>query len=1140
MPLPVVASAQFTLSPLSLSEGKAQTSTMAGKAAFDIVRLEANRLSTPLKHGHVIPGSERVELDARTLVRDQDYSLDAAAGTIYLKVPVKPGQSLRVSYRYDDTKANTGVHGGVTGSSQALAFTLTPGTQAVIGMGYTERLADGTVLSGNVFGLTNSFSLGTGTLKGVMMLNEREKAQVNSLFGNESSGKTEDGKGAAIIQELQTGALGGTVTAKYQDVEDNFAAFDSLKMAGYDQKAINAFAKERGLKRSSLSLDKAGAGAFRFGGGYETIGDESGAITWRNANVSIGSMSMNYSSQYVDPDFKKFSNLRNEDAAQLAKERGLERQTLSFANPGKASKFNYDYLSVTDKDEVDVWRSNLGLEASGIKVSWFRQSVHEEFSRFGDLREGDKGQLAKERGVDRNAFALSGKNFNYSRNLIDTEDGGVKSTDFAMQGKGWSVEHRFRGVDSNFRNYGALKGEDINEAIGGIASMYGPKMQPHQNDAKSLGNLSGYDRNNWRLAYSSGGFQSMLNQVSVSGPDGSVHLRELSLQNGATSLSIKEQKADEDFDMRRGLMATEQGILGSTDGLQKTDISFSTNLSKNQKLQLNWMDALTEDGDASRRAFSYVDKGFNFAYTRRSVDQDFRDVARIIDPEAKTLASLLGFDQTEISGSWQVMKGLNLQHREYSGINSVLDQQIGFRESSISWQLMPNTHLTHFQGARSFVDGGDTLQDHAYDRTAITQSFNGGHKLTLTHETSEFNGDNDKLKDAERRALAVETKLDPKTTLKTEHSEIKFEDGTRETSRSNTLATQITSRFGVSVTDTKILRDGDEKDETRRNYGFWVDFGKGVKLTYGYNRDLRGEDFGTKQTETTLSPGEVGGIKVDSASYKQNRVDDKRDQHFGNVSLSNLKPFSLGMFHDIKFHYKTDTYRDQYLWKKEDVSLGLQTTVGGVGLGWDYFSQVHTEGYRAIDRTFSLVTDPTNKKPFRLSAKYGVRTLPNDETTHIRDYNLFWQINKNFSLSHALATNSLQAKQNIVLGSHALDERKNSYTVAYQNDKRFAFDLNWNEIKRDDQKETLRREARANMKMFAHTGSPLEISYALQQWHRRNETGLSHAFGLTFSQKPSLNQAFSVSVEHLQWVGGKPRGGDWRDWGLRLDYNLRF
>lgn len=1117
-----------------------------GKSSFDLVRTSESALSIPLRYGNIIERSETVILEGRTLTRDSEYTMDYASGLVYLKIRTKPGQSVNVSYRYDETKSQEGVFGAATApDGLGFGFQLSPGTRAMIGMGYTERMADGTVMSGNLFGLSNSFSLGGGgKVSGVMMMNNRENASATNLMGDDNQrGAHEEGQGMAIVQQLEAQALGGKLSIGYQDIDDRFAGFQSFASAGFSQDQVKAFAGEKGLKRTGFGLTGAKWGQMSFGGAHNSVGDSNGSITWRSAEASLAGVSLNWNSLVVDPGFNKFNGLREADRAQLQKERGMERQNFNLTRKVGKDSMIFDFSSVTNSaDDQGLWRSNFALSQGWITGKWSRQSVDENFFGFNNIREADRGQLAKERGIDRNSYELALApgylKANYLNNTIDAIGGSLTARDFNLSIGGWGLEYRNRGIDQGFYSQGSLTGEDRNQFNDGVVKMYGADTKLHGNDNAGL-NSTGFDRTGMRLTGSIWNYKTVLNQVTIDHASGTIKLNEFSMNRGKTSLNISNQTSTDGFNAAGSLFHTERQRLSDINGLDKTNIGFSTEFGKNARLALDWMTASDPLGKAFRQKLDYSQTGINFSFARRSVDQGFTSVGRMMDSEKGLMGAMLGFDQTEMIANYNPGGIFNFGYRQSDFSNSIFDETRKFREFSAGLNLSKNTSIGFSSAESLFTNDGLNIIDSKYSGVSLNHNMGSGGTLSLSEERHQYNGTDQQMPDAQKRSLAYERQLNSKTKFRTEQSETLYEDGQRETESRNKVSTQLNSRIGVSVEDQQIRRDGDAPDETRRNYGFWVDFGKGIRFDYGYNRDIRGE-AGTMNSTTTLSGGEFGGLKLGGATYKTNRWDGTRQQHFGNVSFSNTTPFELGMFKDIKFNYSTETQRDFLAWQKELINMGVSSSVGQIGIGWNYNSQVHTDGVRAIDRAFSLTTDKTGKAPFRATLKYGVRTTPNDESVMIRDYALNYQANKFLSVEHALVTNPLQNRGGVLLGSAPLDEQRSSWTAKYQNDPKLKFDLSWNEMKRDNVNDALRREARFNATLFADKASPMQLTYALQQWHRNGSASLAHSYGISFTQRPGPNQSFSFGIEHLQWGQGRPSSSALRDWKLRFDFSSRF
>ncbi|MBL8069239.1 MAG: hypothetical protein JNM28_12385 [Armatimonadetes bacterium] len=1145
--LPVVGKAQIPLLDTPSKEGSSASAPVGGKSSFDIVRLKEGALSVPLRFGNVIEKSETVVLAGHSLSRERDYTVDYASGVVYLKVPYRPGQSVTVSYRYDDSKQNEGVYGAVAANgANSFAFELTPGARAVLGFGYTERMADGTVLSGNLFGLASSFKFGGGNLRGVMMLNDRQKSDTASLLGDEGpKTDTETGTGKAIVQNYATNVLGGNVKLSYQDIDDRFAGFSSFAGAGFSPDEIKQFQGEKGLKRTGFSLTGAKVGGMGFGGGVQSVGDSNGSINWRSASATLAGVSLNWDSTVVDPSFNKFSGLREQDRQQLQKERGLERQNLGLGYKGGGAAVDFHMLSVQGtEDKQGVWRSNLSITDGWLKGTWSRQSVDAGFTRFGDLREADKGQLAKERGIDRNNYTLGVANkwlkADYSVDSMIADKGEMKGTSFNLGYGGWSLSHITRKMDEVFGAQGAMTNEDRQAIAGDVAHMYNPAGKP---DGRDIGgtNVAGINRDGMRIQGKIGDFQSYWNRVTIDNQSGTLRLNEFSVSRGKTNLNFSHQTTTDGFGGNRNLLFSEQQRLGTIDGLNKSNLDFTTQFGKNSKLGFSQMSADSPNGGAYRQRLDAVLFGFDVTYFRRGVDSGFTDVNQLVDSERGLLQSLIGFDQSELIASYAPNSSLKFGYQRADAVNGILDQVRGFSQFSASWDLSKFTTLSYQNTNESLSESGLDSVDSHYSAYSFSHNMGSAGRVTVTQEAQSYNGVKQDLPDASKRTVSYEKPINANTTFSTVQSETKFDDGTRTTESRNKVTTKINSRIGVSVEDQRVRYDGDKPDDVRRNYGLWVDFGSGIRLDYGYNRDAHGINDGTMKTSVGLSGGKFAGLNFGGASYQTNRWDGQRQNYFGNVNFANLSPFSIGPVGDINFYYRTDTQRDFLAWQKELINMGISGAVGNIGFGWTYSSQVNQgDGVRAIDRSFLLTTDKTGKAPFQASLKYGVRTMPNNDTLFLRDYALTYRPNKLFSFEHKTLTNPLQDRGGVLLGSAPLDERTSSWTVKYQNDPKLKFDLNWNEIKRDNVNDELRREARANATLFADSGAPLQLTYSLQQWIRRGNVSLAHSYGLSFTQKPGPNQSLSFSLEHLQWGRGRPDNSYLRDWKLRFDYSVRF
>ncbi len=1143
----VVANAQSTPETPSLANPVPE---VGGKNAIELVRLHPGTMVIPLRQGHVIPSSERVDLEGRDLVRDQDYSIDYDAGSIVLRVPYLDGQSLRLTYRYDDKKDGKGVfmHGG-GGNNKFSGFTMdfAPGSKAIFGLGLAERTSGGTLMSSNLYGLTNSYSLaGGGSLSGLFMVGDRHKVDSENLIdGSTTTEKVDEGQGTAIVQNLATKVLGGQFKASYQDIDDRFGAFQSFASAGYSQAQIDELAKEKGLKRSGFELTGVKAGDLKLSGGVQTVGDDTGSVSWRNYGMGLGGFSFTWDSRVVDPTFNRFDSLREADRNQLAKERGLSFDNIGAKQEFKGGALQYTDSRTQDQNGTGLYRRAMSLDYGKSKAWFSDQKVDNGFSRFGDLRDADRGQLAKEVGLARHSFGLEspfakGWELKFSDNQISSDTGGLVATKFSIASPKFSVQHGSIGSGSGFTSFSSLTPQETKGYVDDVLAAAG-NPRAEGGDIGAFGYAAGLERSWWNLNLDLGK-QSKLaaDTYSVNSQTGGARQSTVRFESPKVKAGFTQQGVSDTFGAAGQLMPTEQKAVGISDGLGRTAFSLSADLMKSGKINLDTMHAADATGEAARTDFSYTDKGFEGTYARRNVTSMFNGLATMADPQRNVFQQLMGYDQTAWSLKWQLLPSLKVDFKHNNDQNTDLNIFREVDNKLIEYKLDRLTAVS-FQTMLNRVNDIDHVnQDQSAQLFTVARDFGKLGKLTVVNEQASFSGTQDTQPDSNRNAVVYEANLSKTTALRTEQSETKYSNGDRETTTANTIAQQITPRVQVSLTDERTLRDGDRPDDAKKNFGVSVDFGKGIKLDVNSARHLDGPTDGTLNNRVSLTPGQIQGVQVDSASYTNNSWDDKRNQNIGNFSFKNVKPFSFGGFHDLRFNYSSDTARDNFAWQKENLRMGFGGSYGNIGFGFDYISQVAGDGFRAIDRVLTLTTDKTGKAAVRGDVKYGVRTLPTDENVMIRDYSFLVNFNDHAQLVHQMTTNPLQQRNDVILGSVPVDERKNTWSFNYTKDNNFKFDMSWSEVARDAVAQSLYREAKINTTFFASNPSPLNLSFSLLQWDRNGERQTANKIGLHFDQRPGKNQSLSFWLENLNWGDSRPAGANLQNWGMRLDYSVRF
>lgn len=1140
--------AQATL-PALQDKSQVPSNEIGGKVAFEQLRASTERMSLPLRFGHVKVGSETVESDGRTLVRDKDYAIDYVAGVVYLKFAFRDGQPVSVNYRYDEATGTQGTFGIASSGTrfQGYTFHLNQSTSMILGMGLTERLADGTVLSSNVYGLNNSFKLGSGTIKGLYMVGDRKVVQSDNLFGEKAKAHSmvEEGKSQAILQNMSFGLLGGKTSFKYQDIGDKFAGFSAFEGAGYNQQEVAQFANEKGLKRTDLRAEGLGGKGLGLNAGVKEVGDDQGTITWRNYAAKVFGFGFNYVSTRVDPNFSRFQNIAEDDRQQLAKERGLERQGFGADKAWKGGKFKFDSTKVMTQEGFGFYRRSLDLDSGWLKGSFSDQHVQAGFNRFGDLREGDRDQLARESGLVRQNLSLGiatkgGPALSYAGSSVRTDTGDLVARDFGLNFGRLNFTHARREVGSGFSALGALPQPEIAAHLTSMVKMTDPNANLQGQDMGAWGLAAGLNRTNWRLGYDAGkGTSVSAGTQTIEGQADDLQVEQINLSSPKVNLSYRDQNTGAGFNEAGRLLFSEQQRLGTAVGLHKTDFSFSAALSGLKRISYSKMTADDAGGSALRHAMSFTDKGFSLNYNRRSVDPAFASLPGMVDPERDYLMGMVGYDQSELVGAWQLRPNLSLQYSDSKMFNA--SNGLGRFGSmfAVNWSPDKKTKVSASSLQIKQTDPTQPLVDQQVDKMFLERDLGKLGKLTLAQESSSFDGKQDTNPDSNTQTVVYENQLTKSTSVRTEHSMTRYESGEHETKTSNSLSQALTSRVGVSVTDTKVEREGDKPDETHRDYGFWVDFGRNIRLNYKALRNLKGQTEGDMHNEVSVTPGQVQGVNVGSMSYQSNMWDDRRDQHIGNVSLSNVKPMRFGFLQDVRFNYAVDSVRDMDAWQREYRTMGFGARIGAFAFSMDYKSQSLPAGDRAIDRMFSFTTDVTGKSWLRADIKYNCRTLPFGQQAMIRNFTLTAEPIKHWTVTHAMLTNPLQADGNAMLGAVATPTRSNKWTLGFDGNPRTKFALGYEEFYNEQNNQQV-SALKLGTTLFANNPSPLVLEYVMAESNATGEMQRSHGFNLGFNQRPGPNQSLSFKLSNLNWELARPADQNLQNWNLRLDYSWKF
>lgn len=1161
--LPMGATGQFTFgSGLDTNQTPVTQPTIGGTAAFDLIQLNGLGPGIPLRKGNLMPGSERVQLDNLILQNGPDYGMDYVSGVVYLKRAIRPGMSLTVYYRYDD-KAPQQPAEKLNGIA-TMKMDLMPGQFGLLmGMGMAERGLDGTTSTTNLFGFNNNMTVGGSNLKGLLLYGQKQKINSTGLMGYQEKGAPQDYGSSSLIMQNLSSKIGskGSFEASYQDVSKNFNNFGSALAAGYDAKVVDQLAREKGLKRMSFGFKDLSFGTMSLNQNFRSVKDGSKSIDWRSFGLKQNGVSLNYSSQHVDSGFSRFGDLAEADRDQLAREAGMTRQNFSGEIAQKFGKVNFSQSSIDDGAGNGIDQQKFSLDTSKLKFTYGNQKVGKNFSKIANILPNEQALYAADLGVHRQwmsfdaTLAAGMQPLHYSAVNLQSESGTFHASDISIGSKTFSLEHSSRDISQGFANFGALNAS-ADADLKSIANMYGKDVAPTGDDKAIYLRTANINRNFTRFSLTPAKDVSMqFGQLRLGNNNGDSSVSSFSMKTKKTSFDFRKQKLDVAFDPNQ-LMSFERAKLGVLPGLDQTDMAFSMDLGGNRKLAIATTDAKIGENGMSRDSLKYTDKKINIEANMRSVGAHFDGVSQLNDPERDFLTTLKGFNQRDLKVQWQILPSLKLDAQMYDANSDELSQQKMLRNIFLQYKPNEKMEVSYLSYRNKLDDPTALLFANSLERFSFFKDLGRLGKVSYLKEKISNDGTQTTTPDSSKETFAYETKIDAKTSVRTEQTKTNFDNGDKENISANTISTEISKRVGVSVSDVAIDRGGTDRDEKKRNYGFWLDFGKGLRFNWGYARQLNG-DVGAMQSTTSITGGNVGNWHLGDSSYNVNSWDqDARTQAASKFSLGTIKPFKMGFLKDVMLNVGLDSASDQARWIRENKSFSFAGKMGTNQLGFNYLSQVAADGQRGIDRAFSFKTDQGDKRWLKGSFFYKVRTLPDGKQLMIRDISYTLRPTKTVEITNSLQTNPEQPNGGVMLGTLPSADRKNHWSLDYKpnpivdpHKTQLTFGATWDELI-NDQTHNLSRTGGATFKIaFGNSKlvkgddqnrTTLQLFYGLEQNNTDQYRRLAQRYSLQFDQRPGPNQTLSLLFGNLSYEHNIADGFSRNNWTVRADYQIRF
>ncbi|MDW8052497.1 MAG: hypothetical protein RMJ83_08470 [Armatimonadota bacterium] len=1093
--------------------------TTIGEAAADLLPGNGTRGGYTTRHAPIIPNSESVYLDGRQLQRDVDYWIDYTSGNLVFAEPVRRLSVVQVYYRYDPQGRRTPPVG--TLSVLSLSFGHSGSLNAFYTPGLTETTREGISYRFSAYGIRNTLRFGGGGLQGYFFVGSREairalaapflrEAQPHAWAPSETA--------RLIVQQLQLNTGGLQVQAYYQDIDPSFTAQKMVgDQSGVDANQLAAWEREKGIQRYDYTLGlKLGAASLQQSA--LRIQDDKGTIQQQGWLLESNWLSLSWMRREAGATFTRFKDLGDERRGEWERERGLVREqlgsTLRFA---PQSAFRYNQLRIL-QGSAEVERALYAIELPWLKASRLQQRVEEGFTRFGDLAESDREQLAREVGMQRDQTQLEiiqpTLKVAAAEQQIRAPTGTLEREHLRIETPHVVVEHTHRSVAPEFSKLPNLSATEQQQLVEEVRQFHDPANTVPYDPNKDLPLLmreQGLERTLQRVELKPAkdvNLQMRRYETANRAGEGELKGVQWQLRTPNLQLRMHERSIAPTFARLRDLTRAEQLLFHNEQGIHRFDWD-ATITTRQFGLAVSQMRVREIGAGLYRFSARLLHPLIELHYHQRRVDPDFARAHDLADPERDFFAQLRGYNQHDWTVRLRPSQTLQLELFGYDARNPlerIANQRQRYR---FVWQPFKNLTLGRQQDEYESDKLLERLYQDEYERNDV-QYLLGWGQLNAYQERRRIGGTLANPLYQDSSFWRFSTSAIRNLNFAIEERRTTATGAPSERYQHYQTAYTLNPRLKLSFAHTQALRDG-APDESAQQIGLEYEFKPGAKLTFSEARHGKEQTNGTRVLSVGLTQTAFGVLSIGGA-YQEHRHDRTNTRAESQVVLQSAKPFNFLGLKDLQFEFRYGALADRGMWQHENkhftaqaVALRHKVSGGYVGL------YVPGQG-RAVDRTFQIESPP--HPHLRYTLLYKTRTYQDGRLFLVRNYNIAYKLDNRLTLTHEFQTHPEQANPHVVLGSVLQPTGVSAWGLEWRWTPRITlrgdYRIEWN-----DQQQ--RRTRRGGLSLLASQSDALNYSIGYRYDSERfgDRYGIAHTFFLSAERKLDAENYLMLG---LQWT----------------------
>lgn len=419
---------------------------------------------------------------------------------------------------------------------------------------------------------------------------------------------------------------------------------------------------------------------------------ESDNMFLHNSVLESGNLTVKMNYQDVGKDFSGFTALKQQKVApieilnQLEKEKGVQR--MGFQAEMKMSQDATTGLSWSHIGDEggDIVKQSFKIGDSKLKFNADMQKIDKGFNRFKDLAENERGQWAKERGMERTNLQLSvapmkgmAKDAAWNTltmNTIGDDSGKLNTRSLNFASKGFSISSSETSVDEGFKRLGDLTDAERAEMALQIRKQFDPNAtiaSVNDNDKKQILAEAGISRRNTLMNFDMGTSNVKLGMLNISDKSGGITRQSLSLQNKNVKITGFMQEIDKDFTRLGVLAPIEQQNFARESGMSRMNLAAEFAMKPGMALNTSFSRVSSDTGSLLKYGLNYANKKFRVSANYMDMDPEFKRVMDLADADKAKLAAEQGMRRYDLTTHLQASKSLTIDSFFYDAKHATSD-----------------------------------------------------------------------------------------------------------------------------------------------------------------------------------------------------------------------------------------------------------------------------------------------------------------------------------------------------------------------------------------------------------------------------------------------------------------------------------